>query len=92
MQQKNYSMTHLHMLLTECMTRTCDETDLYESPDEILRHIRTCARFQLELLCAQLEKLDPLTEHKSYNMVKALSDRVYNLWEFCDECTSYERK
>lgn len=100
MEQKIYDMAHFHMLLTEYMTRTCNETDLYDSlgafykpaalldtTDGLLRYIRTCARFQVKLLGAQLEKLDPLMEPELYQMLESLSHSAYNSWEFSDECT-----
>ncbi len=101
MEQKNYDMAHFHMLLTEYMTRTYYENaDRYEPADTdtpaallntpygLFRYIRTCAKFHIELLCAQLKKLDPLTEIKMYQMLSSLSESAYNLWEFSDECTS----
>ena len=60
---------------------------LLDTPDGLLKYIRTCAKFQVELLGTQLDKLDPLIETEMFQMLSSLSYRTYNLWAYSNDCT-----
>jgi hypothetical protein len=98
MTKKVYDLAHFHMLLTESMLRMdakhADGFDyldtpqaLLDTPYGLLKYIRTCARFQVELLGTQMEKLDPLIEPELFQMLESLSNRAYDLLDYSDECT-----